>query len=488
MVAKTIVLPSEDAAAFQRKLDAWMAEWQPRGEYEHEVVAEAVRASWMVDRADRAETAHLSKIILDAVAAEDDRVNNEVDALGRQLLPDLYGPMSMEAGSDDQAHEPEASSSAATCSSADVAAIVWGLEATSTGCSWLRERWAELRTPLLEDTSWQAPETNRAIRLLGAEPVDAADVPEAARLIHACRVLGPHQDEASANGRLDGPASASLSPAQAEARQTLIDIVDQAMSRLKDKEDRTWEKELDELSYMTARLSFDTSKTGERLRQAHMYWHRSLFRSFDALFKMRRSRSGLGSGNPAGRDTVPPPVPRMRQPQQNGAGIPEFRAPIASYSRDPGVPESSVSGAAPEPTAISGRPDIRTQGQKDSRTQGLNDSSTQGVKDQAAPVTSANSKNEARPVVGQPANSKNEAKVAPSVGRSGGSAPAGAPILRNEARPAVGQPANSKNEANKTAPVRGCGSPQHPLDAAVARIGEPLLDRERLRPHQSVAS
>src|SRR6516164_4234963 len=75
MAAKTLVLPGEDGAAFARKLDTWMFEWQPASDYEHEMVTRAVRASWMVDRADRAETANLTKNILDAAAADDDRVN-----------------------------------------------------------------------------------------------------------------------------------------------------------------------------------------------------------------------------------------------------------------------------------------------------------------------------------------------------------------------------------------------------------------------------
>src|SRR5262249_52013074 len=55
--AETIVLPGEDAEAFQARRDAWMADLQPSNDVETYLVDKAARVSWQLDRAERAEVA-----------------------------------------------------------------------------------------------------------------------------------------------------------------------------------------------------------------------------------------------------------------------------------------------------------------------------------------------------------------------------------------------------------------------------------------------
>jgi hypothetical protein len=544
MAAKTLVLPGEDAAKFQRKLNGWLSDWRTGSNHEHDLVTQAVTALWMNERAIRAETAHLSKIILDAVAAEDDRVNNEVDELGRQLLPDLYPPLPLETSSEGEAGEPEALSSGTACGPVHPASIVHGLEATSTGCSWLHDRWAELRSPLLEGIMWQPPEMNRAIRLLGAEISDAAEVPDAAKVIFACHVLDPQQYEASANGRLEGPALASspglvaagsttnpvqlgstqrtplyppfargeektmqpaqslhcegaeaesqqvqrnstlersgsntgvtLSPAQAEARQTLIDTVDQAMARLKDKEERAWEQELDELSSMTARLSFDPSKTGERLRQSHMYWSRTFSRTFETLLKIRRS----GSGVPRICSAIGATTGSFTEPDDIEETMAEFRSPITAYEQRRQASTSSMSGSTLQSTVCDPRPNLDTQGLKNPRTQGLKN---EGLKDQGLhkPTTSVPY---SRPE--QPQQSPSAVSPAQLLVSAGHTEVAGHANSKNEAKPAANYPTNSKNEAKPPISSTGCAT----VDGPTGPTAVPGPHANGVAPQQSGSS
>ena len=57
----------------------------------------------------------------------------------------------------------------------DPARIVNRLEATALGCRWLLDRWGELRRILDAGLKWTSPDRLRAVRLLGKQPLDAAD-------------------------------------------------------------------------------------------------------------------------------------------------------------------------------------------------------------------------------------------------------------------------------------------------------------------------
>ena len=76
------------------------------------------------------------------------------------------------------------------------------------------------------------------------------------------------------------------------------------------------------MAQQTARLSFDPSNEGERLRRYQSSCSRSLFRSFDTLIKLRRSSSS-GSGEQGGEtgETV-----RGDQLADTENGIPRFTA------------------------------------------------------------------------------------------------------------------------------------------------------------------
>ncbi len=61
LTASTIVLPHEDAEAYQERLDAWTRELGPQGDPGRYLAERAVRLSWQLDRADRHERARLAE-------------------------------------------------------------------------------------------------------------------------------------------------------------------------------------------------------------------------------------------------------------------------------------------------------------------------------------------------------------------------------------------------------------------------------------------
>src|SRR5262249_9145495 len=57
--ARLPILPGEDPAASQDRLDTWSDKFGPRDAVEHYLVERAVHVSWQLDRAHRAEVAAL---------------------------------------------------------------------------------------------------------------------------------------------------------------------------------------------------------------------------------------------------------------------------------------------------------------------------------------------------------------------------------------------------------------------------------------------
>src|SRR5262249_19828566 len=90
------------------------------------------------------------------------------------------------------------------------------LEATAAGCRWLTDRWAELGSLLDRGACWQSPDKLKAIRLLGHQPLDAADSEVVATIFQACHVLDP-QDRFQA----PTPTAAEERASLAEATRTL---------------------------------------------------------------------------------------------------------------------------------------------------------------------------------------------------------------------------------------------------------------------------
>ena len=71
--AKLSIIPGEDPDVYQDRLDSWVDKFDPRDPVELYLVERAVRASWQLDRADRAELARLA----------DEATSNAEDAVAK---------------------------------------------------------------------------------------------------------------------------------------------------------------------------------------------------------------------------------------------------------------------------------------------------------------------------------------------------------------------------------------------------------------------
>src|SRR5262249_48629993 len=154
---------------------------QPDNDVEQALVERAVTLTWQLDRAERAETARLSRIIREAPAEAARRREEEAAALGRRLLFDRCGPLPLYPHSlysfprQPPPAGPRVSSSGLSDAPDAPPRLLLHLEATAEGCRWLLDRWAELGALLDRGLSWQAPDKLKAIRLLGRQPLEAAD-------------------------------------------------------------------------------------------------------------------------------------------------------------------------------------------------------------------------------------------------------------------------------------------------------------------------
>src|SRR5262245_23845127 len=92
LTAQTLILPGDDEPEYQRRLAAWTNDLAPCNAYEEELVREAVRLSWRLDRADRVQAALQADWIAHGPAEEARRRRDEVADLGCRLWPDSTPP------------------------------------------------------------------------------------------------------------------------------------------------------------------------------------------------------------------------------------------------------------------------------------------------------------------------------------------------------------------------------------------------------------
>jgi hypothetical protein len=190
MTATLPVLPGEDAGAFQGRIDAWKDELRPRNEAEKYLAERAAWLSWQLDRDERARVARLTASISQA-ADEARREEVDVAALGGRLFWDRRGAQPLDSTSGYPCSALRTSFSGVADASDSPARLVKRLESSLAGCRWLLDRWAELRARLEPGQSWLSPDKLKAIRLLGKQPLDAADDADVATIFLACHAIDP---------------------------------------------------------------------------------------------------------------------------------------------------------------------------------------------------------------------------------------------------------------------------------------------------------
>ncbi len=159
------------------------------------------RISWQLERIERAQCGPADHQHPASGGGRDRRLKKEgqdVDALGAAAI---RGPS--RAASALSRHYERRSNSTPRTSCSGIAngpdnpvRLIKQLESTAVGCDWLLARWAELQARLEPGQSWQSPDKLKAIRLLGKQPLDAADDADVASIFIACHVIDPQYPSA----------------------------------------------------------------------------------------------------------------------------------------------------------------------------------------------------------------------------------------------------------------------------------------------------
>ena len=241
--------------------------------------------------------------------------SDEVLALGRRLFWDPVGPLPLypHLGKGIGKLFTRVSWSEEINDPNEPARIVNRLESTAIGCAWLLDRWAELRQRLEDGWTLQPPERLKAIRLLGRQPMDAAQDDRVMMIYLACWAMdlnGPHGFQDLVNElqpaelklfveRLDDREAMERRPAdRASGKAELLAIVAEEEERL----EAVLERHLERDETPDPALLFDGSEEGERLRRYEATCDRGLIRVLAALRQRRRDAEAGATATAEARD------------------------------------------------------------------------------------------------------------------------------------------------------------------------------------------
>ncbi len=247
LTAKTPVLPGEDPAELQAKIDAYRTGHKTRNEAEGDLAKLAAMAYWRAMRANRLEVFRVTGDMVRRSRAEALREADAVIALGERLLFDRRGPEQLYPSRDYEHKEPRTSWSGEADDPDKPGRLVLQLEATRAGRRWLRERLGEVRKPIDSGEGWVSCQKFMALRLPGKQPLDALFDREAALVFLASHAIRPafksafrelrceiHYDRVKFHeGQLTRPELRAITPSDAGAGlAVLLAIIDKAIERL----------------------------------------------------------------------------------------------------------------------------------------------------------------------------------------------------------------------------------------------------------------
>jgi hypothetical protein len=299
--AQIPVLPGEDPSVFHARLDAYRADVQPRNTLENDLVERMAVLSMQFDRATRVHVARMTSNVLTMPDAARRALELEAEALGQRLFYDRRGPLAAYPTISYVFHR-RTSWSGIPDDPDDPSRLVKQLEITGPGSRWLLERWAELRARLEDGQCWQSPDKLKAIRLLGRQPLDAADVREVAEVFLASHVLDPRHKHAffeltcelddldfrQYEKRLRGRNVDAMRPATpADARAMLLRLVNGAMDQLRPLAEANRIRDEQAAALTPELVAFDDSQVGDRLRRHAVASDRGLHRALATILKLR---------------------------------------------------------------------------------------------------------------------------------------------------------------------------------------------------------
>jgi hypothetical protein len=298
LTATTLILPSEKAADFERRMDEVCKVLLPRNEVERMLVFSTVRASWLLERSDRVQTARVAEIIESAP----DREQEETYELGKRLFFNNNGPLQTWGVLHFNFTTPRTSYSGQPVHPDDPDTLVRKLCKTASGCRWMLDEWARLRALLEPGQSWQAMDKFKATRLLSRQPADLIWDRTIAELWLRTWTINAQRETAWVELKSEmsseeyrfvrktitgkWPDMLDSNDQQTE-RQILITIVDRAVEEIKAKAAVVAERAERDAKRLADCLSFDNSDAGDRIRRYEQAHQRTMFRSLRELYKTR---------------------------------------------------------------------------------------------------------------------------------------------------------------------------------------------------------
>jgi len=300
------VLPQEDPAELESRIQEWVDDYQPTNAMERELVTRAARLSWTLDRAERHETALLARRVRKAMLRSRAKRVEKVCDLGRKLFY-MAGKRLLPDSGPKWADDPSA--------------FIARLEESPEGVRWLLDRWIEMRCLIISDELWTFLDQFRFVRLLGKQPINAIDDPELNELFLAWEVIEPlwgtrfwkHMKEVTP---YEDPAFSAWRdwreivprPESLEAGVAFLrSIADREIERLEELLVDVEEIEGDDALELAEQASFCASDAAERLRRFQTARTRELLRTIDALAKLRKD---------AGRRAEPQPTISKKPPNE----------------------------------------------------------------------------------------------------------------------------------------------------------------------------
>ena len=283
------VLPQEDPRELDAKIRRWVEDLQPGDDPERDLVARAAKLSWLLDRAERCETAGLAVRVRQAQLPSNVETVEKVCDLGRKLLYNA-GPRILPVSGPPWDDNP--------------AAFLCGLESTAEGCRWLLERWTVLGDMLEREAIWTLTDLYRSIRLQGKHPVDAVNDPDLNLQIQAWEMMSPgaavdfwercyHQTpkvDPGFQGFMEWREIADKPADEAEAMGLIKRMIAGRIERLEELIAVHEEIAGEEAIELADAASFDPGPEAERLRRSQAAKSRELRQTLELFLKMQAAR------------------------------------------------------------------------------------------------------------------------------------------------------------------------------------------------------
>jgi hypothetical protein len=278
--AQTVVLPHEDAAAYEHRSAAWSRELSPGGKVGSYLAERAARLSWQLDRADAHERAELARRVREVPKErERSRRRRAAELLRKVLAPDA---LTLVPGAKPGPGRAD---------------WIGRLEASAHGCRALLDAWdgvaEKLSAPSTKPGGWAEGVRDSILRLLGVDDRDQAARRGDTRIARIVEILkiayhistnamlresGLHElaDRKTLEPFEDAASRSVLLEIAAVEQERLLGLLEEHEAEVPDRpaEDAAW-------------AAFDRSTESERVHRYQNQWGRALVQTLKAIAALR---------------------------------------------------------------------------------------------------------------------------------------------------------------------------------------------------------